>query len=413
MHGRRATAELLIERGANLADRAWGGRGPTPLDCALWGIRNNPAHDGDYVGTVEALAAAGAPTFHRPPSADPAVDRVLERHGVLVTAASVPVRVTLSAQMQVAAAKPTPSGICPAAGGDRAAGFGFCRIPLGEQAMSSDVIYTMYRADKFYGPERQVLSNISLSFLHGAKIGVLGPNGAGKSTLLRIMAGLEEPSSGVAELDPKATVGFLPQEPELDPAKDVRGERRGRRPRAARPARPLQRDLGGLRRARRGLRRAARGAGGGAGADRPRGRVEPRPDARPRDGRAPPPGGRPRRDDALRRRAPPRGALPAAALGARPAPPRRADEPPRRRVGRVARAVPRGVQGHRHRGHARSVLPRQRRRLDPRARPRQGHPVPGELLVVARAEGGAARRSRRSRTPPAAARCSASSSGCA
>ena len=88
--------------------------------------------------------------------------------------------------------------------------------------MSTEVIYTMYRADKFYGPERQVLSNISLSFLHGAKIGVLGPNGAGKSTLLRIMAGLEEPSSGVAELDPKASVGFLPQEPELDPAKDVR-----------------------------------------------------------------------------------------------------------------------------------------------------------------------------------------------
>src|SRR6476659_5068947 len=59
----------------------------------------------------------------------------------------------------------------------------------------------MHRADKFYGPDRQVLSNISLSFLHGAKIGVLGPNGAGKSTLLRIMAGLEEPSSGVAEPD--------------------------------------------------------------------------------------------------------------------------------------------------------------------------------------------------------------------
>ena len=88
--------------------------------------------------------------------------------------------------------------------------------------MSADVIYTMYRADKFYGPDRQVLSNISLSFLHGAKIGVLGPNGAGKSTLLRIMAGLEETSSGVAELDPKATVGFLPQEPELDATKDVR-----------------------------------------------------------------------------------------------------------------------------------------------------------------------------------------------
>jgi sulfate-transporting ATPase len=81
----------------------------------------------------------------------------------------------------------------------------------------------MYRADKFYGPDRQVLANISLSFLPGAKIGVLGPNGAGKSTLLRIMAGKEEPSSGVAELAPAATVGFLEQEPYLDPEKDVRG----------------------------------------------------------------------------------------------------------------------------------------------------------------------------------------------
>jgi len=81
----------------------------------------------------------------------------------------------------------------------------------------------MYRADKFYGPDRQVLANISLSFLPGAKIGVLGPNGAGKSTLLRIMAGKEEPSSGVAELAPGATVGLLEQEPWLDPEKDVRG----------------------------------------------------------------------------------------------------------------------------------------------------------------------------------------------
>jgi energy-dependent translational throttle protein EttA len=89
--------------------------------------------------------------------------------------------------------------------------------------VSSEYIYTMYRADKFYGPDRQVLANISLSFLPGAKIGVLGPNGAGKSTLLRIMAGKEEPSSGVAELAPGATVGFLEQEPYLDPEKDVRG----------------------------------------------------------------------------------------------------------------------------------------------------------------------------------------------
>ncbi len=89
--------------------------------------------------------------------------------------------------------------------------------------MASDYVYTMYRADKFYGPDRQVLANISLSFLPGAKIGVLGPNGAGKSTLLKIMAGKDEPSSGVAELAPGASVGLLEQEPELDPAKDVRG----------------------------------------------------------------------------------------------------------------------------------------------------------------------------------------------
>jgi energy-dependent translational throttle protein EttA len=80
----------------------------------------------------------------------------------------------------------------------------------------------MYRVDKFYGPERQVLSNISLSFLPGAKIGVLGANGAGKSTVLRIMAGKEEPSSGSAELAKNATVGLLEQEPELDPKKTVR-----------------------------------------------------------------------------------------------------------------------------------------------------------------------------------------------
>jgi len=86
----------------------------------------------------------------------------------------------------------------------------------------SDYVYTMFRADKFYGPERKVLENISLSFLPGAKIGVLGPNGAGKSTLLRIMAGAEEPSSGVAELAPGATVGLLSQEPALDESRTVR-----------------------------------------------------------------------------------------------------------------------------------------------------------------------------------------------
>jgi ATP-binding cassette ChvD family protein len=89
--------------------------------------------------------------------------------------------------------------------------------------VSTSYIYAMHRVNKFHGPDKQVLADISLSFLPGAKIGVLGPNGAGKSTLLRIMAGLDEPSNGTAQLAPGATVGFLPQEPELDPAKDVRG----------------------------------------------------------------------------------------------------------------------------------------------------------------------------------------------
>jgi ATP-binding cassette ChvD family protein len=89
-------------------------------------------------------------------------------------------------------------------------------------AAVSDYVFTMYRANKFYGADRQVLADISLSFLPGAKIGVLGPNGAGKSTLLRIMAGKEETSSGVAELAPGATVGLLEQEPELDETRTVR-----------------------------------------------------------------------------------------------------------------------------------------------------------------------------------------------
>jgi ATP-binding cassette ChvD family protein len=87
----------------------------------------------------------------------------------------------------------------------------------------SEFVLSMYRVDKYYGPERQVLGGISLSFYYGAKIGVLGPNGAGKSTLLEIMAGRQEPSNGEARLMPGAAVGLLEQEPELDPGQDVRG----------------------------------------------------------------------------------------------------------------------------------------------------------------------------------------------
>ena len=84
-------------------------------------------------------------------------------------------------------------------------------------------IYTMYKVDKFHGPEKHILKEVSLSFIPGAKIGVLGANGAGKSTLLKMMAGIEEASSGEMKLHPGASVGYLSQEPDLDESKDVRG----------------------------------------------------------------------------------------------------------------------------------------------------------------------------------------------
>src|SRR5579884_1096405 len=89
--------------------------------------------------------------------------------------------------------------------------------------MSSQYIFTTYRLSRRYPPDKEVLKDISLSFLPGAKIGVLGYNGAGKSTLLHIMAGRDPDFDGQAQLAPGATVGLLEQEPELDPAKDVRG----------------------------------------------------------------------------------------------------------------------------------------------------------------------------------------------
>jgi energy-dependent translational throttle protein EttA len=84
-------------------------------------------------------------------------------------------------------------------------------------------IYTMYKVGRFYPPDRQVLEDISLSFYPGAKIGVLGSNGAGKSSLLRIMAGEDDGYTGEARLTPGFTVGHLPQEPQLDPGKNVLG----------------------------------------------------------------------------------------------------------------------------------------------------------------------------------------------
>jgi ATP-binding cassette ChvD family protein len=89
--------------------------------------------------------------------------------------------------------------------------------------MAHEFIYTCYKLARFYPPDRTVLENISLSFYPGAKIGVLGSNGAGKSSLLKIMAGLDDGYSGEARLTPGFSVGYLAQEPQLDLAKDVKG----------------------------------------------------------------------------------------------------------------------------------------------------------------------------------------------
>ncbi len=88
--------------------------------------------------------------------------------------------------------------------------------------MAHQYVYTMHRLGKAYGPGQEVLKDISLAFLPGAKIGVLGLNGAGKSTLLRIMAGEVSDFSGTAFVSEGVSVGYLPQEPRLDPDKNVK-----------------------------------------------------------------------------------------------------------------------------------------------------------------------------------------------
>ena len=87
----------------------------------------------------------------------------------------------------------------------------------------ADYIFTMYQVSRVHPPDKEVLKDISLNFLPGAKIGILGANGAGKSSLLRIMAGTDTEFKGEARLREGATVGMLEQEPHLDESKDVRG----------------------------------------------------------------------------------------------------------------------------------------------------------------------------------------------
>ena len=194
-------------------------------------------------------------------------------------------------------------------------------------------IYVMKGLGKTYPGGREVLRNIWLSFLPGAKIGVLGLNGAGKSTLLRIMAGQERDFSGEAWAAEGASVGFLSQEPSLDREQGRRRQRHGRAGRDQVVARPLRGSQRPLRRGplARGDGCADRRAGRIAGKDRPGRRLGTRPHRRDRDGRAALPAGRHAGREPVGRRAPPRRAVPAAAAAPGPAAARRADQPSRRR----------------------------------------------------------------------------------
>ncbi len=192
-------------------------------------------------------------------------------------------------------------------------------------------IYHMQGLTKTWPGGKKVLENINLSFYPDAKIGVLGVNGSGKSTLLRIMAGLDTEFVGEGFVAEGARVGYLPQEPHLDPALDVQGQRHARRRGQAGDPRPLQRARDELFRRDGGRDDAA------AGRDRGQGPVGSRQPGRAGDGRARLPARRRRRGHALGRRAPPRRALPAAARKAGTAAARRADQPSRRRDGQLAR----------------------------------------------------------------------------
>ncbi len=246
--------------------------------------------------------------------------------------------------------------------------------------MSSQYIFTMHRLSKLHPPDKTVLNDITLAFYPGAKIGVLGYNGAGKSTLLRIMAGVDQDYRGDAMLAPGASVGMLEQEPHLDESKDVKGNVEE----AVAPTRALLDRFNELAAnysdetaEEFGEVQAKIEAADAWNLDT---QLEYAMDAL----RLPPPdaevgtlSGGERRRVALCRLL-----LSAPDLLLLDEPTNHLDA---ESVDWLERHLSR-VQGRDRRRHPRPLLPRQRRRLDPRARPRQGHPLRGQLLQLAGAE---------------------------
>ena len=248
--------------------------------------------------------------------------------------------------------------------------------------MAEQYIFTIENLTKAYG-KREVLKNIWLAFYPGAKIGVIGSNGAGKSTLLRIMAGVDKDFLGTARLTAGFSIGYVPQEPRLD---DDQGRARATSRRPSPPRAPCSQQQRGTRQQDGRGRRPTRSRSSSDEMDRVQDAIDAanawdldRQLEIAMDAMRLPPGDA-TADDALRRRAAPRRPVQDAAAEARPAAARRADQPPRRRVGRLAGTAPAGVPRHRRRRHARPLLPRQRGPVDPGAGPRPGHPVEGQLL---------------------------------
>ena len=195
--------------------------------------------------------------------------------------------------------------------------------------MARQFVYFMQGLTKSY-PTRKVLDNVHLSFYPDAKIGVLGVNGSGKSTLLKIMAGIDKEYNGEAWVAEGARVGYLEQEPQLDAAKTVRenvmlgvAKQKAILDRYNELAMNYSDETADEMTKLQDEIEAA-------------GPLGSRQQGRPGDGRAALPARRFRRDQALRRRAPPRRAVQAAARPAGAAAAGRADQPSRRRVGVVA-----------------------------------------------------------------------------